>query len=246
MSTNFLAQIQPSIEPQLQIVRHLLKGPEPPVSLRPKGYSDNLCDCGLTDDIQSRKLQDSSQVPSDVEDGSEPDASDHVSSGNDDEDSDDKSSSTSIQWELSSPVCKPLSAKNEPHTPAPHLTASQPPSGARGTKRKATVFDRIDALAEGDRSQRIKIVEVREKEKTVRAQHKISARETLEMARMRHQQTESEKQRQHELIMMGHQVELECVRAGISSQFGPGGPGPAGMAGPSASCVPCIDPSLFR
>ncbi|KAJ7105922.1 hypothetical protein C8R44DRAFT_886369 [Mycena epipterygia] len=100
------------------------------------------------------------------------------------------------------PTTPAAKVKTEPHS----VTAS-----TRGVKRKS-VHDRIEEVASQDRSQRLKLAEVREEHKTVRARAKYDAKSSLEIARMQHQQREAERQREHELLMMKHQMQLEAMR----------------------------------
>jgi hypothetical protein len=100
-----------------------------------------------------------------------------------------------------------------PITPAPKVKrepVSVLPS-ARGAKRK-TMHERIEEMASQDRSQRIKLTDIKEKQKTARAIAKYDAKNSLEMARLQHQQREAEAQRQHELVMMERQMQLEAMR----------------------------------
>ncbi|KAF8804573.1 hypothetical protein BYT27DRAFT_7213742 [Phlegmacium glaucopus] len=72
----------------------------------------------------------------------------------------------------------------------------------RGTKHKASIMDQITELANEDRSQRLKIIEVKQKEKTHCLQTKYQTQNELELACMRHQEQQAALQRQHDLHMM--------------------------------------------
>jgi hypothetical protein len=74
------------------------------------------------------------------------------------------------------------------------------------------MHERIEEMASQDRSQRIKLTDIKEKQKTARATAKYDAKNSLEMARLQHQQREAEAQRQHELVMMERQMQLEAMR----------------------------------
>ncbi|KAJ6603371.1 hypothetical protein DFH09DRAFT_1354613 [Mycena vulgaris] len=141
-------------------------------------------------------------------------------------DSDDDTESKISGWSTSSPARRPgprddddddsntvSSSPARPVTPTPKVK-TEPRSAvasARGAKRKS-MHDRIEEIASQDRSQRVKLTEVREKQKTVRAQAKYEAKTALEMAKMQHQQREGERQREHELMMMERQMQLEAMR----------------------------------
>jgi hypothetical protein len=79
-------------------------------------------------------------------------------------------------------------------------------------------MDQITDLANEDRSQRLKIVEVKQKEKTRRLQAKFQTQNELEHARMRYQEQQAALQRQHDLLMMERQMELERIRAAANPQ----------------------------
>jgi hypothetical protein len=86
------------------------------------------------------------------------------------------------------------------------LAKSQIP--ASGTKRKA-LHDQILDIANEDRIQRVKIVEIKEKEKSRRSRTKITVKHQLEVARMRHAAEEAAKQRAHEAQMMERQMNFQ-------------------------------------
>jgi hypothetical protein len=120
----------------------------------------------------------------------------------------------------------------------PESRSSSPPppvesTPAWGTKRKVSMMDQITELANEDRSQRLKIIEVKQREKTRRSQAKFQTQNELELARMRHQEQQAALQRQHDLIMMERQMELERLRNGTAAYpqatvtLTPAYPGPA-------------------
>ena len=122
----------------------------------------------------------------------------------------------------------------------PESRGSSPPppvefTPARGTKRKVSMMDQITELANEDRSQRLKMIEVKQKEKTRRSQARYQTQNELELARMRHQEQQAALQRQHDLVMMERQMELERIRNKNATAYpqatvtlGPGAyPGPA-------------------
>ena len=61
--------------------------------------------------------------------------------------------------------------------------------------------------------QRVKIVEAKQKGKTRRSRVKYATQNELEMARLKHQETQSALQRQHDLAMMDRQMEVERIHA---------------------------------
>ncbi|KAJ7091297.1 hypothetical protein C8R43DRAFT_1142026 [Mycena crocata] len=137
---------------------------------------------------------------------------------------DDDNKSISV---ASSPP-RPAAAK-APVTPASKFK-TEPASisaSARGAKRKST-HEHVAEIAAQDRSQRLKLMEVKEKGKTRRAQVKYDAKTSLEFARLRHQTEQAERQRQHDIFMMNRQVQLEEIRRGgpspASQSYPPGGP----------------------
>jgi hypothetical protein len=139
-----------------------------------------------------------------------------------------------------------LSSLLHPITPAPKVK-SEPVSvlpSARGAKRK-TMHERIEEMASQDRSQRIKLTE--EKQKTACAAAKYEAKNSLEMARLQHQQREAEAQRQHELAMMERQMQLEAMRQ-RQLRPAPASTNPYGAGAPAYGAPPSdnlIDP-VFR
>jgi hypothetical protein len=68
------------------------------------------------------------------------------------------------------------------------------------------------------------MAQLREKEKSVRAQSKYDALSALEVAKMKHREREGECQRQHELMMMERQIELERICRGGPSFGAPPAP----------------------
>lgn len=115
-------------------------------------------------------------------------------------------------------------------------------STQRGTKRKASVMEQISEMANEDRSQRVKIVEVKQKGKTSRSRVKYTTQNELEVARLKHQERESALQRQHDLVMMDRQMELERIRSAGHPLFPPGpyhghGPPAPGYGGPHGQLV---------
>jgi hypothetical protein len=122
-----------------------------------------------------------------------------------DNEDDDKNSTA-----LSSPPSSP--SKPQPlTTPTPKAKVEYPTSIPRTNKRKA-IADRVQEIADMDRSQRMKIAEVKEREKTSRSQAKYQSKHALEMARMEFQRREAEYARQHQLQMLEKQVELERLK----------------------------------
>ncbi|KAF8815447.1 hypothetical protein BYT27DRAFT_7213930 [Phlegmacium glaucopus] len=102
-------------------------------------------------------------------------------------------------------------------------------------------MDQITELANEDRSQCLKIIEVKQKEKTRRLQTKYQTQNELELACMKHQEQQAALQRQHDLHMMERQMELERIRTTANPQatFAPGvyhGPAYGGHFG--------VDPNL--
>ncbi|KAJ7737139.1 hypothetical protein DFH07DRAFT_966583 [Mycena maculata] len=117
-------------------------------------------------------------------------------------------------------------------------------AGPRGTKRKS-MQEHVEEIATADRAQRAKVAEIRENGKTARAKGKFEAKSELELAKMRHQATEAERQRQHEIAMMDRQMELERIRQAGPAAFGP----PQVPGGPAYGAPPpqsAYDPSLFH
>lgn len=113
-----------------------------------------------------------------------------------------------------------------PATPFAKIKAEAVPvSSACGSKRKS-MHDHIQELTSQDRSQRIKLTEVKEHEKTLRAQAKYEARSQLDIARLQHQEREAMRQREHEMRMMERQIELEMLRRGppAAAMYGSGAP----------------------
>ncbi|KAJ7845500.1 hypothetical protein B0H14DRAFT_3683458 [Mycena olivaceomarginata] len=79
-------------------------------------------------------------------------------------------------------------------------------ASARGTKRKTT-HEHVAEIATQDRVQRIKLTDLREKGKTARSRAKYEPRFRIcpnyfqpEFARMKHQEAEAERQRQHDIF----------------------------------------------
>jgi hypothetical protein len=111
------------------------------------------------------------------------------------------------------------------------------------------MHDFVEDLAAQDRSQRLKVVKMRETikegQKTARAKAKYDVKSNLEMARLQHQEREANRQREHELMMLDRQFQLEALRRGppvppAPTMFAAGAP--AYGAPPPASV---IDPSLL-
>ncbi|KAJ7461893.1 hypothetical protein FB451DRAFT_1404398 [Mycena latifolia] len=154
------------------------------------------------------------------------------------EDSGEDADSISIS---SSPPMRPKA--KTPATPAVKIKA-EPPSvsaSARGTKRKTT-HEHVAEIASQDRAQRIKLMELKEKAKTARARAKYDAKTQLELARLKHQEEEAARQRQHDMFMIDRQMQLEAMRRG-----GPV-PAPYPMGGPANGAPPpaaFFDPALF-
>ncbi|KAJ7477521.1 hypothetical protein FB451DRAFT_1396491 [Mycena latifolia] len=129
--------------------------------------------------------------------------------------SDDDTESKISNWEATPPPAgrdDASSDNDDNHT----LSSSSPP---RADSVPATPAPRV---------KRIKLTEVKEKQKTLRARAKYNAKTQLEMARLQHQQREAERQREHEMMMMERQMQLETLR-----RTAPPGP-PAAMYGSGA------------
>ncbi|KAF7351953.1 hypothetical protein MVEN_01157300 [Mycena venus] len=138
-------------------------------------------------------------------------------------------------WDTSSPAPAVAddgddSDSDVPATPVVKVKAeARPPplSSARGSKRKS-IHDHIQDLTTQNHTKQIKLAEVKEREKTVRAKAKYDAKNNLEMARLDHQQREAERQRAHEVFMLERQMQLEGMRrnapAPSTGMYGPGAP----------------------
>lgn len=137
----------------------------------------------------------SSPVPSDRGDKSD----------EEDENDDDKDSTARSSPPFSPSKPQPLA------TPTPKAKVEPPTSIPRTNKRKA-IADKVQEIADMDRSQRMKIAKIKEQEKTNRSQAKYQSKHALEMARMEFQRREAECARQHQLQMLEKQVELERLR----------------------------------
>ncbi|KAJ7511065.1 hypothetical protein B0H11DRAFT_2214912 [Mycena galericulata] len=166
-------------------------------------------------------------------------------------DSDDDAGSAISGWGPSSPSptrddedeSKPADTP-VPATPAVKAEAT-PVSSARGTKRKS-MHDHIQELTAQDRSHRLKAIEVKEHEKTVRAQAKYEAKSALEIARLEHQQREAQRQHEHELLMMERRMQFEAMRHGPPAPAVPAR-GMYGLEAPAYGAPPpddVLDPSL--
>ena len=83
-------------------------------------------------------------------------------------------------------------------------------------------MEQITKMANEDRSQRVKIIEAKQKGKTRCSRVKYATQNELEMARLKHQETQSALQRQHDLAMMDRQMEVERIRATANPPFPPG------------------------
>ncbi|KAJ7310673.1 hypothetical protein DFH08DRAFT_1046436 [Mycena albidolilacea] len=154
-------------------------------------------------------------------------------------------------WNSSSPA-RPARAHDSdddsdvPATPAVKVKTEKRPtplSSVRGLKRKS-IHDRIQDLTTQNHTKQIKIAEVREHEKTVRARAKYEAKSNLEMARLAHQEREGERQRAHDMLMLERQMQLEVMRRNV--------PGPStgryGAGAPAYGAPPpgfTLDPSLL-
>jgi hypothetical protein len=109
------------------------------------------------------------------------------------------------------PACTPAQRKAG--------SAHETPATLRGMKRKLSTIDQITELANEDRSQRLKVIEVKQREKTRRSQAKYQTQNELELARMRHQEQQAALQRQHDLVMMDRQMEFERLRKGSATGY---------------------------
>jgi len=76
-------------------------------------------------------------------------------------------------------------------------------------------MEQISEMANEDRSQQVKIIEAKQKGKTLRSRVKYTTQNELEMARLRHQETQSALQCQHDLVMIDRQMEVERIRGGL-------------------------------
>lgn len=137
---------------------------------------------------------------------------------------------------------------DEDKSSEPESRSSSPPRAeitpVRGTKRKVSMMDQITELANEDRSQRLKIIEVKQKEKTRRSQVKYLTQNELELARMKHQEQQAALQRQHDLVMMERQMELERLRNNSNATAYPPAPlAPGAYPGPAYGRFG-IDPNL--
>ncbi|KAJ7159636.1 hypothetical protein C8R46DRAFT_1224218 [Mycena filopes] len=174
----------------------------------------------------------------------------------------DSDTDTKISWAPSSPVAPPRRASvvvvsdeelgrssddDIPATPAVKKvkvkaeTPVVPSSSARGSKRK-TIQDHIQDLTTQDRAQRLKLAELREEQKTVRAQAKYDAKNNLELARLQHQQREADRQREHEMLMLERQIQLENLRRNPVPAMGMYGPGAPAYGAPPPNFP--LDPTL--
>lgn len=92
------------------------------------------------------------------------------------------------------------------------------------------MYEQVQKIADTDRSQRLKLIQVKEKERTNRSQVKYNSRHDLELARMEHERREAERQREHQIVMLRTQMEMYRAAPG-APPFAPhnqGGPFPAG------------------
>jgi hypothetical protein len=131
----------------------------------------------------------------------------------------------------------------------PESRSSSPPppvefTPARGTKRKVSVMDHVTELANEDRSQCLKMIEVKQKEKTRRSQARYQTQNELELARMRHQEQQAALQRQHDLVMMERQMELERLRNNSATAYPQATLAPGAYPGPAYGGRFGIDPNL--
>ncbi|KAK7015981.1 hypothetical protein R3P38DRAFT_3203707 [Favolaschia claudopus] len=84
---------------------------------------------------------------------------------------------------------------------------STPLSSARGIKRKY-MHEQIADLTAQTHAKQLKLGEVKERGKTVRAKAKYAGKSGVEFARFEHQQHEAKLQREHELAMLERQMQL--------------------------------------
>ncbi|KAJ7454930.1 hypothetical protein B0H11DRAFT_2068140 [Mycena galericulata] len=212
---------------------HALMGSSPAVDRSALAHSQTRVDLSVLDG-RGKKV-----VPIDSDDDSASDAESDKISNWDKSDGPLSISSSSPPPDHSLPIPQtPVQVKPEP------THASVGRSGPRGTKRKS-IQEHVEEIATADRAQRTKVAEIREHGKTVRAKGKFEAKSELELAKMRHQATEAERQRQHEIAMMDRQMELERIRQAGPAAFGP----PQVPGGPAYGAPPpqsAYDPSLFR
>ncbi|KAJ7465849.1 hypothetical protein B0H11DRAFT_2284788 [Mycena galericulata] len=212
---------------------HALMGSSPAVDRSALAHSQTRVDLSVLDG-RGKKV-----VPIDSDDDSASDAESDKISNWDKNDGPLSISSSSPPPDHSLPIPQtPVQVKPEP------THASVGRSGPHGTKRKS-IQEHVEEIATADRAQRTKVAEIREHGKTVRAKGKFEAKSELELAKMRHQATEAERQRQHEIAMMDRQMELERIRQAGPAAFGP----PQVPGGPAYGAPPpqsAYDPSLFR
>ncbi|KAF7360076.1 hypothetical protein MVEN_00735700 [Mycena venus] len=148
-------------------------------------------------------------------------------------DSDDESKLSN--WDTSSPAPIPDDDDDDENLPATPVVkvkaeACAPPlSSARGVKRKS-MHDHIQDLTTQTHAKQIKLTEVKERERTVRAKAKYDAKTHLEMARLEHQEREAERQRVHELQLLERRMQFEAMRHNAPApvpaigMYGPGAP----------------------
>ncbi|KAJ7860548.1 hypothetical protein B0H14DRAFT_3863697 [Mycena olivaceomarginata] len=130
-------------------------------------------------------------------------------------DSDDESKFSG--WGPSSPVNPDLDADTDDHednvpaTPKAKVKdepRSTPFPSARGSKRKS-VHDHIQDLTTHNHAKQLKLA--------LRSKAKYDAQNSLELARLEHQQKEAERQREHELLMFDRRMRLEEMRRAASA-----------------------------
>ena len=104
-----------------------------------------------------------------------------------------------------------------PSTPQPLATPTpnakiKPLTSIPCTNKHKAIADKVQEIADMDRSQHMKIAKIKEQEKTNQSQAKYQSKHALEMARMEFQHREAEAARQHQLQLLEKQVELKHFR----------------------------------
>ncbi|KAJ7708485.1 hypothetical protein B0H14DRAFT_3525480 [Mycena olivaceomarginata] len=166
-------------------------------------------------------------------------------------DSDNESRISS--WSLSplaqaQPACAHDSDNDSdvPATPGVKVKTEKCPtplSSVCSLKRKS-IHNHIEDLTTQNHTKQIKIAQVREHKKTVRARAKYKAKSNLDMAQLAHQEREGERQGAHGMLMLERQMQLEVMHRNA--------PGPStGMydaSAPAYGALPlgfALDPSLL-
>jgi hypothetical protein len=72
-------------------------------------------------------------------------------------------------------------------------------------------------LTTHNHAKQLKLAQMKEHERTIRSKAKYDAQNSLELARLEHQQKEAERQREHELLMFDRRMRLEEMRRAASA-----------------------------